>query len=145
MREDINLGRKLTEAHANMGKIALRTLLRVLVAGVIILAGVRSNPPGKPVSILAGALVLVMIVVSAIWVFYPLIHCREYMTFYENGIEFCGRRWCLDELGQISFMESKSNYSMFARTYMCTEVRKFDVTYIKDGKKNFNRAYFDTI
>lgn len=27
MREDINLGRKLTEAHANMGKIALRTLL----------------------------------------------------------------------------------------------------------------------
>ncbi len=34
---------------------------------------------------------------------------------------------------------------MFERTYMCTEARRFNVTYIKDAKKNYNRAYFNEI
>ena len=55
MKEEKAIGQKLTEAHANSGKILLRTALRILLAGVIILAGVRGNPPqGKPVSLLAG-------------------------------------------------------------------------------------------
>ena len=51
----------------------------------------------------------------------------------------------LEDLGEISFMEVKSSYSLFARVYMCTEVRDFNVTYIKDGKRNFNNAYCNAI
>ncbi len=146
MQEEKAIGKKLAEAHANIGKIILRTSLRVLLAGVIILAGVRGNPPqGKPVSFLAGFLVVLITLGAAAWVFFPLIHWKDCMLFYENGIATGGRKWTLDELGEISFMDMKSNYSVFTRTYMCTSVRKFDMTYIKDGKKNFNRAYFDTV
>ena len=61
MKEEQARGHKLTEAHANSGKILLRTALRILLAGVIILAGVRGNPPqGKPVSLLAGFLAVLI-------------------------------------------------------------------------------------
>lgn len=146
MQEEKTMGRKLTEAHANIGKIALRTSLRVLLSGVVILAGVRGNPPqGKPVSFWAGFLVVLIALGVAAWVFFPLVHCKDCVLFYENGIMAGGRMWTLDELGEISFTDVKSNYSIFTRTYMCTSVRKFDMTYIKDGKKNFNRAYWNTI
>ena len=146
MQEEKAMGRKLTEAHADIGKIALRTSLRVLLSGVVILAGVRGNPPqGKPVSFLAGFLVALIALGAAVWVFFPLVHRKDCVLFYENGIMAGGRMWTLDELGEISFTDIKSNYSIFTRTYMCTAVRKFDMTYIKDGKKNFNRAYLNTI
>ena len=61
MQEEKAIGRKLAEAHANIGKIILRTSIRVLLAGVIILAGVRGNPPqGMPVSFLAGFVVVLI-------------------------------------------------------------------------------------
>lgn len=146
MREEKPIGRKLAEAHANIGKIMFRTSLRILLAGIIILAGVRGNPPqGRPVSYLAGFLATLIALGAVAWVFFPLIHWKDCVLFYENGIVAGGRMWMLDELGEISFLDVKSNYSVFARTYMCTSVRKFDMTYIKDGKKNFNRAYFDTV
>lgn len=146
MQEEKTLGNKLTEAHANIGKILLRTSLRVLLAGVIIVAGVRGNPPqGKPVSYLAVFLVGLIALAAAAWVFFPLIHWKDRVMFFENGIVVGARKWTLDELGEISFTDIRSNYSVFTRTYMCTTVRKFDLTYIKDGKKNFNRAYFDTV
>lgn len=146
MQEEKILGRKLAEAHANIGKIILRTSIRILLAGIIILAGVRGNPPqGKPDNFLAGFLVLLIVLCAAAWVFFPLIHLKDHVLFFENGIVAGGRKWTLDELGEISFADMKSNYSVFTRTYMCTAVRKFDMTYIKDGKKNFNRAYMNTI
>ena len=75
MKEEKAIGQKLTEAHANSGKILLRTALRILLAGVIVLAGVRGNPPqGKPVSLLAGFLAVLIALGAAVWVFFPMIH-----------------------------------------------------------------------
>ncbi len=146
MQKEMNIGRKLTEAHANMGKIILRTTLRILLAGVITLAGIRGNPPnGKPVNFVAGLLVTLMILAAAVWVFFPLLHCKDHIVFYENAIIFGQKIWPLKELGEISFMEAKSNRSFFARVYMCTDIKNFNITYIKDAKKNFNRAYLNTI
>lgn len=139
------MGEKLTEARANTGKIMFRTALRLILAGVIILAGVRSNPPGKPADFLAGLLALLIFLAAAAWVFFPLYHFKDYIIFYEHGLELRGKSWTLNELGAISFMESKSNYSLFSRTYLCTDIRNFDITYIKDAKKNYNRAYFETV
>ena len=146
VEEGLYLGRKLTKAGPNMGKIAFHTGIRVLLAGVVIVAGVRGNPvQGKPVSVLAGFLAALFVLGAALWVFFPLFHCRDYLVFYERGIDIKGRKWTLEKLGEISFMEAKYSYSLFGRTYLCTEVQNFDVTYIKDGKKNFNRAYYDVI
>ena len=139
-------GRKLAEARADKGKILLRVSLRILLAGAVILAGIRGNPPNSgPVSFLSGLLAGLIVLGAAAWVFFPLLHCRDFLDFYEDGIVFCGRSWGLEDLGEISFMEVKSSYSLFARVYMCTEVRDFNVTYIKDGKRNFNNAYCNAI
>lgn len=138
--------RKLAEARADKGKILLRVSLRILLAGVVILAGIRGNPPNSgPVSFLSGLLAGLIVLGAAAWVFFPLLHCRDFLDFYEDGIVFCGRSWGLEDLGEISFMEVKSSYSLFARVYMCTEVRDFNVTYIKDGKRNFNNSYCNAI
>lgn len=146
MQKEKELGRELARAQADKGKILLRTGIRVILAGVIILAGIRGNPPGKgPVSFLAGAIVALIILAAAAWVFWPLVHWREFAAFYENGIVLDRRKWMLEELAEISFQDVRSNRSLFTRTYLCTSVRKFDVTYIKDCKKNFNRAYSDII
>ena len=110
MPESVSMGRQLAHAHANRGKILFHTAVRFLLAGVVVLAGIRGNPPkGGPVNFLAGLLA------------------------------------ALETLGNISFMDVRSNFSMFERTYMCTEARRFNVTYIKDAKKNYNRAYFNEI
>ena len=131
-------GRKLAEARADKGKILLRVSLRILLAGAVIhVCG--------PVSFLSGLLAGLIVLGAAAWVFFPLLHCRDFLDFYEDGIVFCGRSWGLEDLGEISFMEVKSSYSLFARVYMCTEVRDFNVTYIKDGKRNFNNAYCNAI
>ena len=146
MPEEKDIGRKLTEAHVDLGKIVVRTGLRVMLAGVVILAGIRGNPPrGGPVSLFAAVLAVLIGLIAAAWVFFPLTHCRDEIAFYENGIVFCRRRWKMEELGNISFTDVRSNRSLFKRTYLCTSVRRFDITYIKDGKKNFNRAYFEVI
>ena len=146
MQKEKELGWELARAQADKGKILLRTGIRVILAGVIVLAGIRGNPPdGGPVSFLAGALVALIILAAAAWVFWPLTHYRDFAVFYENGAVLGQRKWMFAELGEISFRDVKSNRSLFTRTYLCTSVRNFDVTYIKDCKKNFNRAYSDIL
>lgn len=146
MSEEIRMGRKLAQARADMGKILFQTAIRFVLAGVIVLAGIRGNPPhGKPVSFMAGFLVTLIALAALVWVFFPLIHCRDCLEFYERGILIGKQFRTLEELGEISFMDVRNNYSLFARTYMCTEIRRFNVTYIKDAKKNFNRVYFNSI
>ncbi len=146
MPESVSMGRQLAHAHANRGKILFHTAIRFLLAGVVVLAGIRGNPPkGGPVNFLAGLLAACIALVALAWVFFPLIHCRDCLDFYETGITIGKRFWALETLGNISFMDVRSNFSMFERTYMCTEARRFNVTYIKDAKKNYNRAYFNEI
>lgn len=139
------MGRKLAQAHANMGKILFRTAIRLTLAGVIVFAGIRGKPPGKPVSIPALSLAALIALAALVWVLFPLVHCQDNLEFYETGMVIGKRLWPLEKLGNISFMDVKNNYSLFGQTYMCTEIRRFNVTYIKDAKKIFNRAYFNEI
>lgn len=146
MQEEKALGKELARAKADMGKILLRTGIRVILAGIIVFAGIRGNPPERgPVIFLAGALVVLIVLIAAAWVFWPLVHCRDFAAFYEKGMVLNQRKWMLQDLGEIFFQDVKTNYSLFGRTYLCTSVRKFDITYIKDCKKNFNRAYSSMI
>ncbi|MDE6203664.1 MAG: hypothetical protein K2O16_10160 [Lachnospiraceae bacterium] len=145
MPEKISMGQKLAQAHADKGKILFHTAIRLTLAGIIVLAGIRGNPPGKPVSFAAGLLAAVIALIALIWVLFPLIHLRDCLEFYETGIVIGKQSWTREKLGEISFMDVKNNYSLFGQTYMCTEVRRFNVTYIKEAKKNFNRAYFNGI
>lgn len=145
MQDKINMGRKLAQAQANTGKILLHTAVRLTLAGAIVWAGIRGKPPGKPVNLMAGLLAGLIALAALAWVFFPLLHCRDHLEFYETGILIGRQTRMLEKPGNISFMDVKNNYSLFGKTYMCTETGRFNVTYIKDAKKNFNRAYFNEI
>lgn len=86
MPEKISMGQKLAQAHADKGKILFHTAIRLTLAGIIVLAGIRSNPPGRPVSFAAGLLAALIALSALIWVFFPFIHLRDCLEFYERGI-----------------------------------------------------------
>ncbi len=91
------------------------------------------------------AFLVILVLSCVLWIGFPLFHCGDFIAFYKRGIVYCKRKWTLEELGEISFLDVRTNYSFFTRTYMRTAVRDFNLTYIKDGKKNYNRAYFEAL
>ncbi len=143
MKLDIDLGKKLTHANANIQLIILKISLRFLLVSIIIIAGLRSNPPATITP--NGAIFGILIILSVIlWIFFPLFHLNDYIIFYENGIEFNKQKWSFDELGEINFLNVKTNTSFFTRKYLETDVKNFNITYLKDTKKYFNKAYLKT-
>lgn len=144
MEEELYFGRKLEEAGVKKWLIFLRAGLRASPMAALLLVNLMRGME-KPVSVLAGILGALPVLAYFVWALYPLIHCRDYMTFYEGGIDICGTKRTLEELGDISFMDNRSGVSLFTETYMRTSAGRFNVTYIRDGKKCFNRAYYNTI
>lgn len=145
MLEDIDLGEKLTITGTDKKKIFWHVLLRLVFVLIIVLAGIRSNPPaGLPVSFLAILIAGLIILAVVLWIVYPLFHIKDYVAFYENGIDFCGKKFEFSELGEITFLTVKSA-CVFTKIYMQTDMKDFNITYIEQVKKCFNRAYHRTI
>lgn len=136
------LGRKLTEAHCNKALIYTKLGIRIGFAALIVFYVVRRTP-GGPANIMAGIILALIGLVGLAFVLWPATHFKDYVEFYEYGICYCGQRWTFERLGNLSFREYKSNASFFTNIYMDGKGKRFDVTYIKDAKKQYNRAYSD--
>lgn len=143
MKLDIDLGKKLTQAKVNVQLIILKLLLRSMLVTIIIIAGLRSNPPA---SITPNGAIFCLLIIAAIilWILFPLFHLKDYIIFYENGIEFNNQKWTFEELGEINFLDVKTNTSFFTNKYLETDLKDLNITYIKDAKKYFNKAYLKT-
>lgn len=124
-------------------KIWFYTFLRIAFVTLIVFAGIRSNPLALPSDLLRLFLVLLIVALVLIWVFFPLIHLKDYMIFFNTGIEINKRKYNLGDLGEIIFLEHKSG--IFSKYYMRTDIKDFNITYMKDVRKTFNRAYLHTI
>lgn len=140
---DAQLGTKLAEALPDKGKILLHTVCRTAIAVVISLAGSGGiGGMGKWFTSLRG-----IVIFSILWIIflaiglYPLVHFKDSLEFYENGISYKGRRYLLSQLGSIRFRDFQ--YGLKTRCMMDTGVRTFDVTFLKQPKREFNRAYMN--
>lgn len=136
------LGRKLTECGADKGKIALRTGLHFvfcILMDIVSLGGIRAirnfavRPPDTRI-------VLLDVVLTAVISLYPLIHLREYLAFYEYGIVFRKKAYLWSELGAVEW-RTHTYGGIFTSVVMATNKRAFQVTYLKQPKKQYNRAY----
>lgn len=143
METDINLGKKLTQTNANIQLITLKISLRLALTLTIVFAGLKSNPPNQ-ITTVGAILTTIMIFSVIIWILFPLLHLKDYIIFYEKGIEFNKQKWTLEELGNINFLNFRTNTSFFTRKYIETDVKDFNITYLKDTKKYFNKAYLKT-
>ena len=99
METDINLGKKLTQTNANIQLITLKISLRLALTLTIVFAGLKSNPPNQ-ITTVGAILTTIMIFSVIIWILFPLLHLKDYIIFYEKGIEFNKQKWTLEELGK---------------------------------------------
>lgn len=136
MEREKELGRKLSEADANKGKIALMIALRVLVVGFFVVMGARRNGIGFALFLLIPAIPI------AAW---PLIHLRDKVAFYENGFIHRGKAWLFSELGQVTWKRYTGGADLFSSVYMTVGVKNFSFSYVKDGKVAFDRAYLQQV
>lgn len=136
MEREKDLGRKLGEADANKGKIALMIALRVLVVGFFLVAGFRQS------GIAFAALLLIPAIPIAAW---PLIHLRDRVSFHEHGFIHRGKSWLFSELGQVTWKRYTGGANLFSSVYMTVGMKNFNFSYVKDGKVAYDRAYLQQV
>lgn len=144
MELERQLGRKLTECHADKKKIALRTGLHIafcVLMDIMSLGGINAirNFSAHPPS---GGVVLMDVLLTLIIGLYPLIHLRDYLAFYENGIVFRKKAYFWSELGSVGWRDHTYG-GFFHGIVMATNKKAFQVTYLEQPKKQYNRAYMN--
>lgn len=137
------LGELLSEAFPNKTKIVIHTVCRIILVIVICLAGTRGFDGLKHffISIKGILIFFIIFIPSIIWGMYPLIHLKDNLKFYENGISINGHRYLLEQLGNITFYDY--SYGIKNEQYMKSSIRNFNVTYIFRPKRAYNEAYFN--
>jgi hypothetical protein len=127
------LGNKLTEAGPNTGKIFLNCAIRMALWGLVLWAGYAKEG--------FSGLWVFMFFVSLIIAALPMRHLRDKVEFFRNGISYHQKNLTLEEIGVVQWINFKSSVGFFENLFMDTDAGRFDFTYVKDAKKQFNRAY----
>ncbi len=137
------MGKKLTQASSNKAKIVIYVIIRTALVLLICLAGVRGIHGLKEwFSSLRGILIFcVLFMLSLVWSLYPLIHLRDFLIFYENGICINGKKYFFTEIGKVGFCDYQTG--IITHQMMQTDLRNFDVTYVERPKRAYNEAYFN--
>ena len=139
-----SLGRKLTECGSNKVRIAVQTTWRTVFCilldimswgGIAAIRRWGETPPDM-------RLILLDLILTVCFGLFPLIHLREYLAFYENGIVYRKKAYLWSELGSVGWHE-RTYGALFHSTYMTTGKRKFNVTYVTKAKKQYNKAYLN--
>ena len=138
------MGRKLTECPADKVKIAIqagwRTAFCILLdimnfGGIAAIRQWGEIPPEM-------STIIVNLVLTVAFGFYPLIHLREYLAFYEYGIRYRKKTYFWSDLGQAGWRDHTYG-GLFHSVLMDTDRKVFDVTYVQNPKKQFNKAYMN--
>ncbi len=130
---EVMLENKLTEAGPNMGKIFLNSAIRATCLGLVLWVGYAEGG-------FSGSW-LFMFLIFFLIVLFPMRHLRDKVAFYSNGITYHQRKCTLEEIGAVHWTTMKPSVGFFEELYMDTDAGRFVFTYVKDAKKQFNRAY----
>lgn len=130
---DVRLENKLTEAGPNMGKIFLNCAIRAACLGLVLWVGYAENG--------FSSFWLFMFFIFFLIILLPMRHLRDKVEFFSNGISYHQRKCTLAEIGSVNWKTYKPSVGFFEELYMDTDAGRFVFTYVKDAKKQFNRAY----
>ena len=137
---ELMLGNKLSEAPRNNGKIAFNVAWRTALCLLCSFAAIGGMSGIARWKVEGPTLWDIIFCVGLIVFFglFPLIHLRDSLEFFENGITFRGKPYYLKDLGEIRWHNSGN---LITSTYMKTNVKSFNVTYLMHPKKAYNQAY----
>lgn len=137
---ELSLGAKLSEALPNTNKIVINVLWRTALCFFCMFAAIRGmsginrwmeEGPALWELIFFG----VILVFGGLW---PLTHLQDKLEFYERGMIFKKKAYYWKDLGEPRWHNSGS---AITSTYMKTNVKGFNVTYLTHPKKAYNQAY----
>lgn len=140
---EAQLGARLEQAYPDKLKIALHTICRTAIAIVISLAGSGGIHGMDKWFDSTGGIVIFfgLWAVSLAIGLFPLVHLKDSLVFYENGICYHGMRYLFSQLGSVRFRDYKSG--IMTHCMMDTDLRTFDVTFLERPKRQFNKAYMN--
>lgn len=142
METEGKLGCKLTECFSDKGKIAFQVSWRTALClaldignfgGIAAIRRWGETPPQL-------SAIIVNLALTVGFGLFPLIHLRRYMAFYERGIVYGKRAYLWSELGSAGWRDHTTG-GIFHSLIMETNKKNFDVTYLANPKKQYNRAY----
>lgn len=140
---ETQLGIRLDEAVPDKKKIALHTVCRTAIAIVICLAGSGGLKGAGKWFDSAGSIIFFFALWAVFLVIglFPLVHLKDSLVFYENGICYHGIKYLFSQLGSVRFRDFHSGF--ITHNMMDTDLRSFDVTYLDRPKRHFNKAYMN--
>lgn len=139
------LGRKLAECPVDLVKIGIQVGWRTgfcILLDIMNFGGIAAIRQWGEVPPTMG-MIIVNLVLTIGFGFYPLIHLREYLAFYEYGIKYRKGIYFWSDLGQAGWRNHNMGGGLFRSVLMDTNRKVFDVTYVKNPRKQFNRAYMN--
>lgn len=135
------LGVLLAQSVPDKPKIVLHTVCKTSIAvflGIACPGGIHGIE--TMFADIKGIVILLILwtITLAIGLF-PLIHLKDSLIFYENGISYHGINYLHSQLGSIRFRDVHGR--IIVHNMMDTDLRTFDVTYLKRPKYYYNQAY----
>lgn len=134
-----SLGRLLGESGLDRRRLALSLAVR---AALVTLATVVLWRRGD--FDLSTTVDQVVAVIYAVIVLFPLIHCKDSMQFYQNGIVFNGKP-CIFKTNKATWSSRSGTLYLLpnAELHLAGMPKGANVTYIKNAQKLFDQFYIN--
>lgn len=142
------LGNLLTEANSNKKYILMHAIVRFILCTIFFIGIMGYIKKGGRVSdygtIFFAIRSIIICLIGIIYILIPLIHWKDYIGFYENGIKFNNKKIKFEKEESIRFR--KQSLSILGR-YLILETSKknINVTYMNMPKKQYQRAYMNYV
>ena len=141
---DEQLGAKLTECFADKTKIAIHVGWRMVIClllDIMNFGGIEAIRQWGEIPPTIGQITVNLILTVAFGL-YPLIHLKEYLAFYEYGIIYRKKTYFWSELCSARWRDFTTG-GFFRSVMMDTNKKAFNVTYVTNPKRQYNRAYMN--
>ncbi len=131
-----DLGQMLTTTKVNTTMVMVAFLIRLFffIALAIVFLSDEITLPA-----------IIIVLIATIILLLPLRHLSDEVSFYQNGLSWNKREWTYQEITHLQFVRSRDIYQLITRTKMETNIKLFDVTYLKDVQVAYQKAYQKTI
>ncbi len=130
-----SLGQLLGSVKTDWKRIGMDILLRIVMSALVLFVWSRSGNG-------TGALDLICDVGLLVFTLYPLIHCRDTMQFYENGIMFKNSTFLFCSQ-QVQWLHSEGVGHILPGTYLrlAGSKKQINASYLQDPQGAFAIAY----
>lgn len=134
--QEARLGNMLTQVFVDM-KMILKQVAVIMATGLVLASLVCYYKSSQ--GYLAGSVILAYVAAVLLGLF-PLVGSREYIIFYEHGMNYCGEAFLYEESGYPEFQvipQKNGKVTVFLKL----KHRIFNVSNMEDFMEKYKRAY----